>query len=66
MFVVRLVVGQIEDLQIYCCYGVTEENGKLVPDPSGCQQKIHLGMCCQVSGRGLTDLLLLWRHRGEW
>lgn len=39
----RLVVGQIEDLQIYCRYGVMEENGQLVPDPSGCQQKIHLG-----------------------
>ena len=36
-------MGQIEDLQIYCRYGVMEENGQLVPDPSGCQQKIHLG-----------------------
>ena len=40
---IRLVVGQIDDLQIYCRYGVTKEDGKLVPDPTGCQQLIHLG-----------------------
>lgn len=39
----RLVVGQLDDLQIYCQYGVIEENGNLVPDPSGCQQKLHVG-----------------------
>ncbi|CAG2187638.1 RFWD1 [Mytilus edulis] len=39
----RLVVGQIEDLLIYCQYGVMKQNGDFVSDPSGCQEKIQIG-----------------------
>ncbi|XP_053400935.1 E3 ubiquitin-protein ligase TRAF7-like isoform X3 [Mercenaria mercenaria] len=43
MVVNRLVVGQIDDLLIYCKYGLIKEEDAYVPDPTGCQQKIHLG-----------------------
>ncbi|XP_063439554.1 E3 ubiquitin-protein ligase TRAF7-like isoform X3 [Mytilus trossulus] len=39
----RLVVGQIEDLLIFCQYGVMKQNGDFVSDPSGCQEKIQIG-----------------------
>ncbi|KAL4234254.1 hypothetical protein ACF0H5_005904 [Mactra antiquata] len=43
MVVNRLVVGQIEDLLVYCKYGLTKDGDNYVPDPSGCQQQIHFG-----------------------
>ncbi|XP_060566056.1 E3 ubiquitin-protein ligase TRAF7-like isoform X1 [Ruditapes philippinarum] len=43
MVVNRLVVGQIDDLLIYCKYGLVKQEDTYVPDPTGCQQKIHLG-----------------------
>jgi len=39
----RLVVGQIDDLLIYCKYGLVKESDRYVPDPTGCQQQIQLG-----------------------
>ncbi|KAK3610382.1 hypothetical protein CHS0354_008662 [Potamilus streckersoni] len=39
----RLVIGQIEDLEIYCKYGLIKQEGEYVPDPSGCQAKLPLG-----------------------
>lgn len=39
----RLVVGQIDELLIYCKYGIRKENGIYVVDPTGCQEQIAIG-----------------------
>lgn len=39
----RLVVGQIEDLKIHCCYGVVQKKGEIVVDPTGCPETINFG-----------------------
>lgn len=39
----RLVVGQIDELLIYCKYGIRQENGIYVVDPTGCQEQIAIG-----------------------
>lgn len=41
----RLVVGQIDELLIYCKYGIRKENGIYVVDPTGCQEQIAIGNC---------------------
>lgn len=40
---------------IYCKYGVTKENDKYVPDPTGCQRQIQLGKSSK------SGLLNLWQ-----
>ncbi|XP_048755261.2 E3 ubiquitin-protein ligase TRAF7-like isoform X2 [Ostrea edulis] len=39
----RLVVGQIDELLIYCKYGVRQQNGTYVQDSTGCQEQISIG-----------------------
>ncbi|XP_025115134.1 E3 ubiquitin-protein ligase TRAF7-like isoform X2 [Pomacea canaliculata] len=39
----RLVVGQIESLQIYCKHGVIKKNGELIADSTGCPEITTLG-----------------------
>lgn len=39
----RLVVGQIDELLVYCKYGIRKENGIYVVDPTGCQEQIAIG-----------------------
>ncbi|XP_062615981.1 E3 ubiquitin-protein ligase TRAF7-like isoform X1 [Saccostrea cucullata] len=39
----RLVVGQIDELLIYCKYGIRKQNGTWVHDPTGCQEQIIIG-----------------------
>ncbi|XP_013393476.1 E3 ubiquitin-protein ligase TRAF7-like isoform X2 [Lingula anatina] len=41
----RAVLGQIEDLEIYCRHGLTwsEDEHEFVLEPSGCPEKINLG-----------------------
>lgn len=43
LIVNRLVVGQIDELLIYCKYGIRKENGIYVVDPTGCQEQIAIG-----------------------
>ncbi|XP_052234114.1 E3 ubiquitin-protein ligase TRAF7-like isoform X2 [Dreissena polymorpha] len=43
MIVNRFVVDHIEDLLIYCKHGLLKQGDTHVQDPSGCQEKIHLG-----------------------
>lgn len=43
LIVNRLVVGQIDELLIYCKYGIRQENGIYVVDPTGCQEQIAIG-----------------------
>ena len=59
----RLVVGQIDDLLIYCQYGVTKQNGDFVPDPSGCQEKIEIGKSILLTCLREIPLLVLWRDK---
>nr|KAG5690988.1 hypothetical protein BaRGS_007335 [Batillaria attramentaria] len=53
----RLVVGQVEDLKIYCRYGVLQKNGDLVVDPSGCPETISFVIvsCVQVGSLQRTN-----------
>lgn len=39
----RLVVGQVEDLKIHCCYGILQKHGDTIVDPSGCPETISFG-----------------------
>lgn len=39
----RLVVGQIDELLVYCKYGIRKENGIYVVDPTRCQEQIAIG-----------------------
>ncbi|KAK6185467.1 hypothetical protein SNE40_007693 [Patella caerulea] len=39
----RLVVGQIDELFIYCPFGLILQNDEWVVDPSGCPEKFPLG-----------------------
>lgn len=43
LIVNRLVVGQIDELLVYCKYGIRKENGIYVVDPTGCQEQIAIG-----------------------
>nr|XP_022342955.1 E3 ubiquitin-protein ligase TRAF7-like isoform X1 [Crassostrea virginica] len=43
LIVNRLVVGQIDELLIYCKYGIRKQNGAYVQDPTGCQEQIYIG-----------------------
>ncbi|XP_071091952.1 E3 ubiquitin-protein ligase TRAF7-like isoform X1 [Haliotis cracherodii] len=39
----RLVVGQIDDLRIFCRYGLIKDGDAWQEDPSGCTEKIQFG-----------------------